>query len=245
MNIIPAIDIMSGYCVRLYQGSFDNVTRYHTDPVVIAQFFYKQGAKFLHVVDLDGAKTGKPVHLDIVMQILQKTKLKIQMGGGIRDHQQLKTILDAGVSRVILGSVAVSQPDLVHQWLKEFGVEKIVLGFDVRIDEGNIPLCATHGWQMNSLRSLWELLDEYDEDGLHILCTDIERDGTLTGPNIEFYRECHRRYPSLHFQASGGICQISDLTELSGIPVSDVIIGKALYENHFNLIEALVEVREC
>lgn len=239
MNIIPAIDLKSGSCVRLYQGSFDNVTAYQTDPLLVAQSFYEQSAQFLHIVDLDGAKTGQSMHLDIVMKILQTTPLKIQMGGGIREYQQLQSLLDAGIFRIVLGSVAVSQPNNVRQWLKEFGVDKIVLGFDVRINSQGIPMCATHGWQVNSVRSLWELLDEYDEDDLHILCTDIDRDGTLTGPNFELYRECHRRYPRLHLQASGGICQLSDLTQLSAIPVSDVIIGKALYENCFTLADAL------
>jgi len=240
MYIYPAIDLKAGECVRLYQGSFDQITSYDKDPLAVAQHFCQQGAKFLHIVDLDGAKDGQPAHAEVIFKIVQQTDLHVQMGGGIRHKEQIAELLDKGVSRVILGSIAMSQPQEVKKWLQEFGAEKIVLALDVRVNEQGEPHLASHGWQADTAISLWELLEEYNHSALkHVLCTDIACDGTLQGPNVALYQMCQTRYPHLHFQASGGIGNLEDLKKLSRVPVAGVIIGKALYEKRFTLAEAL------
>src|SRR3990167_2962352 len=246
MKIYPAIDLMSGECVRLYQGRYDQVTVYENNPVRLAEVFAKQGASVLHIVDLDGAKQGKSVNLDLIIKIKEITGLAIQMGGGIRSRKQVSEILNQGIDRVILGSIAISNPDVVKEWIEEFGHERFVLAFDIRMDETNLPKLALHGWETRSEKNLWELLDEYQYSSLrHVLCTDIGRDGTLLGSNINLYTECVNRYPSIAFQASGGVSALTDLCALSNIPVTSVIVGKALYENKFSLVHALNEVLSC
>ncbi|MDX2163937.1 MAG: 1-(5-phosphoribosyl)-5-[(5-phosphoribosylamino)methylideneamino]imidazole-4-carboxamide isomerase [Gammaproteobacteria bacterium] len=235
MNIYPAIDIKSGECVRLYKGSYDQVTVYEKDPIKMAQRFSEARANYLHVVDLDGAKEGKPVNAEIIIAIKNKFNFIIQTGGGIRNYKQAKNILDNNVDRIVVGSLAVSNPTEIIHWLDEFGPEKIVLALDVRDEK-----LALHGWETPSELSLWEILEKYHKNGLkHVLCTDINKDGTLMGPNIDLYKTCVEKYPHIQFQASGGICQLEDLKNLKQIPVSGVIIGKALYENKFSLQDAL------
>jgi phosphoribosylformimino-5-aminoimidazole carboxamide ribotide isomerase len=241
MQIYPAIDLKSGECVRLYQGSFDQMTSYDKDPLAVAKNFSQQGAKFLHVVDLDGAKEGQPAHAEIIAQMAQQTELQIQVGGGIRHKAQVAELLNKGVARVVLGSIAISEPREVESWLREFGVEKIVLALDVRMSDEGEPYLAAHGWLSHTAISLWDLLEEYDHTVLkHVLCTDIDCDGTLQGPNIALYQTCRARYPHLSFQASGGIGSLEDLKKLAQIPVAGVIIGKALYEKRFTLAEVLI-----
>ncbi len=246
MNIYPAIDLKSGKCVRLYQGSYNHVTQYDENPITQATSFAAQGAKTLHVVDLDGAKEGAPVNLDLIVKIKAAAGANIQSGGGIRTKKQANTILTAGIDRIIVGSIAISKPDEIKGWIAEFGPEKIVLALDIRLDELNVPKLALHGWLTPSEKSLWDLIEEYQNSGLkHVLCTDIGKDGTLSGPNFSLYQECVQRYPDILFQASGGISQLQDLQELSKIPVSGAIIGKALYENKFTLLQAISEVNKC
>ncbi|HEV2614243.1 MAG TPA: 1-(5-phosphoribosyl)-5-[(5-phosphoribosylamino)methylideneamino]imidazole-4-carboxamide isomerase [Gammaproteobacteria bacterium] len=235
MNIYPAIDLLNGQCVRLYKGSYDHVTVYESDPLKMAQLFAQQGAKNLHIVDLDGAKAGQAVNLEIILAIKKNTDLIIQTGGGIRTYEQAKNILNKNIDRIIVGSVAVSNPSEIKNWIREFGPEKIVLALDVRNEK-----LAVHGWEADSEKSLWELLDEYQDSGLkHVLCTDINLDGTLSGPNVNLYKSCVNNYPDILFQASGGMSNLNDLSALAKIPVSGIIIGKALYENKFTLSEAL------
>lgn len=246
MKIYPAIDIKSGQCVRLYQGSYEQVTVYHQYPLTVAQFFAAEGAEHLHVVDLDGAKAGKPIHLSLIEKLIQQSGLKIQTGGGIRNRESIEQLLQAGVSRVILGSVAVTDVTSVKTWLKEFGRERIVLALDVRLNQQNIPYVATHGWQTNQQKNMWDLLDDYrDALPMHVLCTDIQCDGTLLGPNLNLYQECLTRFPTIEFQASGGIGTLADIKKLSEMKVAGVIIGKALYENKFTLRSAISEVASC
>lgn len=246
MNIYPAIDLLSGQCVRLYQGGYDQVTVYENNPIKIAKAFAEQGAGGLHVVDLDGAKQGYSVNLDLIIQIKKVTGLEVQMGGGIRSRNQIKEILNQGIDRVILGSIAILNPESVKKWIKEFGCERFVLALDVRIDELNYPQLFLQGWERSSCENLWSLLDRYQNSALkNVLCTDIYRDGTLNGPNIKLYKECCTRYPEISFQASGGVSTLKDLTALANIPVASVIVGKALYENKFSLVEALSEVGPC
>lgn len=241
MKIYPAIDLKSGQCVRLHQGSFDQVTAYNNDPLSVAKDFAKQGATHLHVVDLDGAKSGQSAHTGIIVQIARETNLQLQVGGGIRTQAQIETLLEQGISRVILGSVAMLQPDLVKQWLEIFGADKIVLALDVRLNEKGEPQLASHGWQSDTHISLWDLLDTYGDTVSHILCTDIDCDGTLQGPNIALYEMCQSRYPHLQFQASGGIGTLDDLKKLAKIPVAGVVIGKALYEERFTLADVFLD----
>jgi phosphoribosylformimino-5-aminoimidazole carboxamide ribotide isomerase len=240
MKIYPAIDLKSGECVRLYKGCFDQVTTYQKDPLATAQSFAQQGAEFLHIVDLDGAKNGSAQHTEIILTIAQSTKLCIQTGGGIRTTQQINTLLQGGIARVILGSIAIENPQQVSQWLQEFGGEKIVLALDIRMNDHQQPQLASHGWLVNNSIHLWQLLENYQDCGLkHILCTDIDRDGTLQGPNLALYQESIQRYPAFNFQASGGISNLEDLAALAKIPVSGAVIGKALYEKKFTLQEAI------
>lgn len=235
MKIYPAIDIKSGKCVRLYKGSYDLVTVYEENPITMALEFKKQGAEYLHIVDLDGAKLGQSVNLDLILDIKKQSELIIQTGGGIRDLEQATQLLNAGIDRIIVGSLAVSNPTEIKRWLSEFGPDRIVLALDVRQE-----MLAVHGWQTDSQVTLWSLLEEYSTAGLkHVLCTDIDQDGTLEGPNFELYKKGRDKFPDILFQASGGVSSLEDLQKLSVIPVSGVIIGKALYENKFSLREAL------
>lgn len=244
MNIIPAVDLKSGKCVRLFQGKYDRITIYNTDPIAVANSFAVQGTKYLHIVDLDGARKGKFFNLKIIEAICHQTHLKVQVGGGVRSKEQVYWLLNKGVERIVIGSMAITQPVVVKQWVNEFGAQSIVLALDVRMIDQN-PMLSTHGWEVNNEKNLWQLLEEYLDCGLqHVLCTDIQRDGTLHGPNINLYMECQKRFPNIQFQASGGISQIQDLQKLAAIPVSNVIIGRALYEKKFTLTEALA-VKEC
>lgn len=246
MNIYPAIDLKSGKCVRLTQGDYQAVTQYPIDPIILAKSFAEEGATILHVVDLDGAKQGASINFDMIKKINQESGLRVQTGGGIRTKQQVKEILESGICRVVLGSIAISQPETVKEWLAEFGGERIVLALDVRLDAENIPRPALHGWQTQSEKSLWDLLDDYQESELqHVLCTDIQCDGMLQGPNINLYQQCVARYPNLKFQASGGVSSLADLKKLSIINLAGAVVGKALYENKFSLQDALLEVQTC
>ncbi|HVV68429.1 MAG TPA: 1-(5-phosphoribosyl)-5-[(5-phosphoribosylamino)methylideneamino]imidazole-4-carboxamide isomerase [Gammaproteobacteria bacterium] len=243
MKLYPAIDLKSGTCVRLYKGSFDHVTAYQASPLSVAENFASEGADFLHIIDLDGAQEGTSKHTSLVLDIIEKTRLSIQLGGGIRSYAQLSQWLHNGVTRVILGSIALSEPEKVNMWLREFGAERIVLALDIRMNSANEPILASHGWQQNSGMSLWHLLDLYQDSPLkHVLCTDIDCDGTLAGPNISLYQQCSQRYPNLDFQASGGVSSLADLRTLAQMQVSGVIVGKALYERKFSLSEALIEL---
>jgi phosphoribosylformimino-5-aminoimidazole carboxamide ribotide isomerase len=245
MNLYPAIDIYAGKCVRLYQGCYQQATIYADDPIVVAKQFAEAGATYLHVVDLDGAKQGVSINQQTALAIAKLTQLPMQFGGGIRTCAQIATLLEAGIARVVLGSISVLQPQQVKNWIKEFGTEKIVLALDVRFNELNQPLLALYGWKQNSMCGLWQLLDEYNDAGLrHVLCTDIQRDGTLAGPNINLYMQCIARYPSLLFQASGGVSSLEDIKKLSVTGVAAAIMGRALYEKNFTLQSALSEVND-
>ena len=240
MLIYPAIDLLDGRCVRLLQGDFDKSTAFSDDPIQVAVGFQSQGAEWLHLVDLSGAKAAKPVQTDLIRRVVAAHRGKIQCGGGVRDAAAIETLLDLGVTRVIVGSKAVSDPAEVIEWLRRFGPERVVLAIDVRIADG-MPYAATHGWVQGSGQSLWAVLDAYRAfSGLHVLCTDIARDGMMTGPNMALYDVMHERYPDLHLQASGGVSNLADVSALrrSG-NVTGTIIGKALYAHKFTVSEAL------
>lgn len=238
MTVIPAIDLYQGQCVRLYQGRFDKVTTYELNPIDVAKHYMSQGASQIHLVDLSGTKTGSPQQLEIMTEIKASIQCQIQAGGGLRTASDITSILEAGIDRAVVGSLAVKQPELMKDIIQQYGADRIVLAFDVQIDTQ--PIIAIHGWQAQSDHSLWSLLDSYASySSLRILCTDIGCDGTLSGPNVALYQECVQRFPNFRFQASGGMGKLADISALKAIPVDDVIIGKALYESSFTLTEAM------
>lgn len=233
MRLIPAIDIRNGLCVRLLKGRFDQETRYGVDPVDLAGRYRALGAEWLHVVDLDGAAQGAPANLPLV-EAMRAENFHVQLGGGIRERESLVRAL-AIADRVVVGSLAVTEPDLVARWLDEFGAERLVLGFDVRIDAGGVAYVATHGWTRTSGLTLAEAVGRYANAGLgHVLCTDVDRDGALTGPNFDLYRRCAADWPSIAFQASGGIRSVADLEGLAETGAAAAIAGKALLEGRLS-----------
>lgn len=239
MLIYPAVDLRDGVCVRLLQGRFDAQTVYDTDPFARLAAFEADGARWTHIVDLDGAKAGHPVQHTLIGRLSGASRLKIQAGGGVRTRQDVERLLNLGVSRVVVGSAAVSQPDQVRGWISDFGRDRICLALDVRA-KGRGYDVATHGWTKGAGVDLYAALDQYP-DGLlrHLLVTDVARDGALTGPNVELVKELIARHPELHVQASGGVATLQDLTELSRIGSAGAIVGRALYEGRFSLPEAL------
>ncbi|MDC0535591.1 1-(5-phosphoribosyl)-5-[(5-phosphoribosylamino)methylideneamino]imidazole-4-carboxamide isomerase [Francisellaceae bacterium] len=240
MRIIPAIDLKSGKCVRLNKGKFDQIKVYSSNPVGMAMTFEEHGAKSLHIVDLDGAKNSQLSQLDVIKAVRIATRLNIQVGGGVKDRDTAEKLLDHGVDRVVIGSLSVSDIPQTKAIIEEFGSDKIVLALDVNINDEGVPMVATHGWQQESSTSLDELIEEYKKVGLkHVLCTDISRDGMLTGPNLSLYQTCVKQHPKIQFQASGGVSSLNDLKALKENKLSGVIIGKAIYENKFTLDDAL------
>ncbi len=244
MQIIPAVDIKAGKCVRLYQGKFEQITEYAGHPWEVANNYVNAGAKHLHIVDLDGAQTGEAVQTSRIAQICQLEGINTQIGGGIRTHRHIQILFADGAARVVIGSLAVNEPEQVKEWINEFGNQRIVLAFDVNISTRGEPIVLTNGWQKQADKNLWELLDEYQSVDLkNVLCTDISRDGTLQGPNIDLYRQCAQNFPHIHFQASGGIGSLDDLIALKKLNIYGAIVGKALYEKRFTLQEALKKVK--
>jgi phosphoribosylformimino-5-aminoimidazole carboxamide ribotide isomerase len=230
MKLLPAIDLRDGRCVRLLQGDFERETRYSVDPVELAAQYRDLGARTLHIVDLDGAKQGVPVNLPVIRRMRAAAGVDVQVGGGIRARASLEEAL-AVAARAVIGSLAVSEPKLVASWLTEFGAERLTLALDVRLREDGTPMIATHGWTRASTLSLEDAIDRFAAVGLkHVLCTDIERDGALSGPNVELYRDCVRRWPGIEFQASGGVRDVGDLTALADTGVAATVSGKALLE---------------
>lgn len=238
MILIPAIDIYDGHCVRLFQGDFDQVTYYDTDPDTLAKRYAIAGADWLHIVNLDGAKEGGTVDYAQLRSLCQIHGLNIQCGGGLRSQESIQRALQIGVQRAVIGSLVLSDPDALKNCLGDYGADHITLALDVRISDGE-PRLAIHGWQEQSDVVLWETLDEYSRLGLSdVLCTDISRDGAMQGPNFELYRECVERFPNIDFQASGGVRHMADLEALRDTGVAGAIVGRALYQNPKLLEEA-------
>jgi phosphoribosylformimino-5-aminoimidazole carboxamide ribotide isomerase len=231
MELIPAIDLKGGRCVRLYQGDFAAETVYANDPTIILDRYVAWGAEHVHIVDLDGAKDGEQANRALIATLAQSGKARFQVGGGLRTLDRVQSLLALGIERTVLGSVAATSPDQVLAWLKEVEVTSIVFGFDVRIEDGT-PYLTTHGWQETTNTVLWDAVERYAVAGIrHVLCTDVARDGVLGGPNVDLYAEAVRRFPNVAWQASGGVAQASDLVALEQCGVSAVISGKALLEN--------------
>jgi phosphoribosylformimino-5-aminoimidazole carboxamide ribotide isomerase len=238
MQLIPAIDMKDGRCVRLYQGDFNAQTIYADDPMQIFDHYLGFGARRVHLVDLDGAKDGSQKHLSLIRRMTQKNAAAVQVGGGLRTMQRVQDLLGLGVERAVIGSIAVTAMDEVIAWSTTIGTDRLVLAFDVRIDAKGTPRLTTHAWQNQSAVSLWDAMERYRSHGfIHALCTDIARDGALSGANYALYREAVRRFPDVHWQASGGVAGISDLSALRDCGVAAVISGRALLENKMSAEE--------
>ena len=238
--IIPAIDLIDGHVVRLYQGDYKQKTQYELDPVDVVHDYADQGATWLHIVDLTGAKDTSKRQLELIKAMVDTKRMQFQAGGGIRSEEEVAQLLETGVSRVVIGSLAVKQPELVKSWVEKYGPERIVLALDININESGEKLIATHGWQENSGVALEGLLEDFATVGAkHVLCTDISRDGTLQGANTELYQEMAARFPNVSWQASGGIGSINDIEALKPTNVGGVILGRALLEGKFTVKEAI------
>jgi phosphoribosylformimino-5-aminoimidazole carboxamide ribotide isomerase len=233
MRILPAIDIIDGRCVRLTQGDYAQKKIYNENPVEVAQHFEQAGLKYLHLVDLDGAKAGKVINWNVVESITKKTSLTVDFGGGVKTDAEIERLMDIGVSQVNVGSVAVKEKDKVFGWIKRFGPEKIILSADVKNEE-----IAIHGWQSNSGLNLFDLVGEYLENGIeYVTCTDIQTDGMLKGPNTGLYKKLIQTFPSLKVVASGGVSSLEDLIELKQSGVDGAIVGKAIYEERIRVTD--------
>ena len=239
MLIYPAIDLKDGAGVRLSQGRFDAVTVYDEDPAVRLAAFAAAGATWVHMVDLDGAKAGEPVQYELIGRLAKDAGVKLQVGGGVRSRADVERLLDAGISRVVVGSAAVQRPDEVRQWLADLGLESICLALDVK-EAGPSYEVAVRGWTEGSGLTLEAALDLYPEGTLrHILVTDVSRDGILAGPNVPLLSSVVERRPDLALQASGGVATLEDLKVLSAAGADGAIVGRAIYEGRFTVEEAL------
>jgi phosphoribosylformimino-5-aminoimidazole carboxamide ribotide isomerase len=240
IKIIPAIDLLDGSCVRLLYGDFNKCKVYELDAIGLASTYAREGAEWLHVVDLAASRDGESADIRPLLRLLDNTEQAVQTGGGVRSEADINTRLEHGAQRVVVGSLSVTQPEHFTSWLGEFGEDSLVAALDVRIDEDGTPWPRTHGWTRGTGETLWALLDFYADKGLkHVLCTDIGRDGAMTGPNLDLYREITRRYPDLVVQASGGVSGLQDLQKLSSTGVHSAITGKALLEGCFTVAEAI------
>lgn len=238
--IIPAIDLIDGQTVRLYQGSYDKTTQYQQTPFELRDLYAAAGAGVLHLVDLSGAKDAAKRQLPLLKQLMQHAPLPIQVGGGVRTEQDVIDLLEAGASRVVIGSLAIREPALVQQWLRTYGGDKIVLALDVAINDKGEKTLPSHGWIEASNITLEQVLDGFISAGArHVLCTDISRDGTLQGPNTELYQELAAKYPQILWQASGGVGNLEHIRSLTGSGVAGVILGRALLEGKFSITEAI------
>ncbi|HEY0654693.1 MAG TPA: 1-(5-phosphoribosyl)-5-[(5-phosphoribosylamino)methylideneamino]imidazole-4-carboxamide isomerase [Chryseosolibacter sp.] len=231
MKIIPAIDLIDGKCVRLTQGDYGQKKVYNENPLEVAKWFEDAGLKFLHLVDLDGAKAGKVVNWAVVEALTSKTSLSVDFGGGIKTSDEVSRLLSAGVKQVNLGSIAVKSKELVFGWIDQFGADQIILSADVK-DE----LVQISGWQENAALRIDDFVQTYLANGIKtVTCTDIATDGMLSGPNVSLYKKLIARFPTIQWIASGGVSDISDVNELKSTGVSGVIIGKAIYEGKISL----------
>ncbi len=232
IELIPAIDIIDGKCVRLTKGDYEQKTVYG-DPLEIALNFERIGYRRLHVVDLDGAKSRHIVNVSMLHRLASETKLTIDFGGGIKTDDDIEKAFNSGAAMVTVGSVAVTQPELFHRWLQKYGSERIILGADVR--QG---LISINGWKEDSSEELLPFLKRYIDMGVkNVLCTEISKDGTLSGPAINLYKEVMAEYPSLHLIASGGVSSMDDIVRLNDAGIPAVVFGKAIYEGKINLNE--------
>jgi phosphoribosylformimino-5-aminoimidazole carboxamide ribotide isomerase len=234
MELIPAIDLRGGRCVRLLQGDFAAETVYPDDPEQLLDRYRSFGARRIHVVDLDGARHGEQRNRSVILSLAQRREVRLQVGGGLRTLDRVRDLLDAGVERVVIGSRAVTAPDEVVAWLDDVEADRVVLALDVRLSP-DVPMLATGGWLATSTTSLWSAVERFARVGVrHVLCTDVARDGALCGPNFALYADAVRRFPELQWQASGGVASTQDLAGLRECGVAAVVSGKALLEKLIN-----------
>ena len=232
MEIIPAIDILDGKCVRLKQGNYSSSKIYSDNPVDVAKRYEDAGIQRLHVVDLDGARAAGVVNINILKNICSQTTLRVDFGGGIKSGTDIYKVFEAGASYACIGSMAQTDPDTTCEWMRIFGSERIILGFDI----WNEKICI-NGWKKVTGTSLYDMLERYRTCVYNVLCTDISRDGMMNGAPVELYKKIMNQYPGVRLIASGGVGSMSDLEELSQCGVDAVVIGKAIYENKLSLKE--------
>lgn len=233
MELIPAIDIIDGKCVRLTKGDYARKTVYNEDPVAQAKEFEQLGFRRLHVVDLDGAKSKHIVNDRVLRAITSETRLTVDFGGGIKTDEDIEKAFEAGAAMVTAGSIAVTQPELFIDWLDRYGAERMILGADVR--NGKVSI---NGWKEDSQEDLLPFLQHYVDAGVrHVLCTEISKDGTLEGPAIALYRDIMAHYPALHLIASGGVSSSNDIQQLDEAGIPAVVFGKAWYEGKIDINE--------
>lgn len=233
MQIIPAIDIIDGKCVRLTQGDYAQKTIYNENPLEVALEFESIGITRLHLVDLDGAKLGKVVNYKVLEKIASKTKLSIDFGGGIKTDDDIETVFNYGADLATIGSIAVKNKELFFSWVKKYGAEKIFLGADVKNEK-----IAVGGWLETTNVSIYDFIEENLTEGIkYVFCTDISKDGLLQGPSIDLYKNMLAKFSQLNLTASGGVSQLSDLEELKKIGCAGVIVGKAIYEGRITMNE--------
>jgi len=231
IELIPAIDIIDGQCVRLTKGDYDQKTVYGNDPVVVAQRFETMGFRRLHVVDLDGAKSSHVVNVDVLRRITEQTSLVVDFGGGIKTDEDIEKAFDNGAQMVTVGSIAVKKPELFVEWLERYGSERMILGADVRNG-----LVSINGWKEDSKEELLPFLKYYIDHGVrNVLCTEISKDGTLAGPATELYKSIMATYPQLHLIASGGVSCTEDIIKLEREGIPAVVFGKAFYEGRIDM----------
>ncbi|MDB6162649.1 MAG: hisA [Xanthomonadaceae bacterium] len=239
-TIFPAIDVRDGRVVRLRQGDYAQETRYAADPLELAKRYADAGAQWLHLVDLDAARAGGFTLRPLLARILANTGLEVQTGGGVRGADDVADLLEAGAARVVVGTVAVRTPEEVRDWLMGFGAEKLTIALDVRQHEDGTWRLPVAGWTEASGRSLDEVLEVFSGSPLrHVLCTDIARDGMLSGPNLDLYRTLRMLAPELELQASGGVRGIDDVIGAHAAGCAGVVLGKALLEGRLDIAEAL------
>jgi phosphoribosylformimino-5-aminoimidazole carboxamide ribotide isomerase len=231
IELIPAIDIIDGKCVRLSQGDYDTKKVYNENPLEVAKEFEANGIRRLHVVDLDGAKSKHVVNYRTLEMIATRTSLVIDFGGGIKTDEDMLIAFENGAQMVTLGSVAVKNPDLFKKWLSQYGAEKIILGADAKNKR-----IAVSGWMEDSSQELIPFLHDYTKEGIYkVLCTDISKDGMLQGPSIELYKEIMKEFPEMHLIASGGVSCLQDIIALEEAGIPAVVFGKALYEGRITM----------
>jgi phosphoribosylformimino-5-aminoimidazole carboxamide ribotide isomerase len=235
IELIPAIDLIDGKCVRLTKGDYNQKKIYNENPVEIAKGFEEMGFKRLHVVDLDGARSKHIVNVDVLKAITTETNLVVDFGGGIKSEEDIEKAFANGASMVTIGSIAVTQPELFLKWLDQYGAEKLILGADVK--NGMISI---NGWKEDSAEQLLPFLKKYIDHGVkNVLCTEISKDGTLQGPALQLYQEIMAAYPQLHLIASGGVSSNEDIIALDQAGIPAVVFGKAFYEGKINIPELL------
>lgn len=243
-ELYPAIDVRGGRVVRLLQGDYGQETRYDADPVELAATYERDGARWLHLVDLDAARDGGWSLDPLLARLRDATGLRIQSGGGIRGEADVEKLLRAGVERVVIGSLAVRQPDTVSTWLARYGVDRITVALDARADARGRWMLPTAGWTQGTGARLEHVLGLYRDAGLrHLLCTDIGRDGMLTGPNLELYARLHASAPEVRLQASGGARDLEDVTGARAAGCAGIVLGKALLEGRFTVADAVARLR--